>query len=161
MVRLVGDFPNTRYLLAFDRHRVEECFGENDIERGRACPEKIVQVTHDVPAARQPDVTAIFLAGLARILDDLPAGPSDVGDWQNILVLAVRPLLVTPRGWLGRRCQLRTRPHWGRAPVTSVVPNALMPAASSAPAAMSRRSQPPPTSSRHGPGNSRPASECD
>jgi predicted KAP-like P-loop ATPase len=41
LVRLVGDFPNTLYLLAFDRHRVEECLGEGDLERGRAYLEKM------------------------------------------------------------------------------------------------------------------------
>ena len=97
LVRLVGDFPNTLYLLAFDRHRVEECLGEGNAERGRAYLEKIVQVTHDVPAARQPDVTAMFITGLAPILDDLPAGPFDAGDWQNLLAFVIRPLLVTPR----------------------------------------------------------------
>jgi len=97
LVRLVGDFPNTLYLLAFDRHCVEECLGEGNVERGRAYLEKIVQVTHDVPAARQPDVTAMFIAGLAPMLDDLPAGPFDAGDWQNILAFVIRPLLVTPR----------------------------------------------------------------
>jgi predicted KAP-like P-loop ATPase len=30
LVRLVGDFPNTLYLLAFDRRRIEECLGEGD-----------------------------------------------------------------------------------------------------------------------------------
>jgi len=97
LVRLVGDFPNTLYLLAFDRHRVEECLGEGNAERGRAYLEKIVQVTHDVPAARQPDVTAMFITGLAPMLDDLPAGPFNIGDWQNILAFVIRPLLVTPR----------------------------------------------------------------
>jgi hypothetical protein len=97
LVRLVGDFPNTLYLLAFDRGRVEECLGEGDIERGRAYLEKIVQVTHDVPAARQPDVTAIFLAGLQELADRVPTGPLDAGDWQNIFAFIVRPLLGTPR----------------------------------------------------------------
>ncbi len=97
LVRLVGDFPNTLYLLAFDRHRVEECLGEGNIERGRAYLEKIVQVTHDVPVARQPDVTAMFIAGLAPMLDDLPTGPFYANDWQNLLALVIRPLLVTPR----------------------------------------------------------------
>lgn len=97
LVRLVGDFPNTLYLLAFDRGRVEECLGEGSPERGRAYLEKIVQVTHDVPAARQPDVTAIFLAGLQRLVDTVPAGPLDTGDWQNIFAFVVRPLLATPR----------------------------------------------------------------
>ena len=96
-VRLVGDFPNTLYLLAFNRHRVEEWLGENNVERGRAYLEKIVQVTHDVPTTRQPDVITMFIAGLAPMLDHLPTCPFDADDWQNILACVIRPLLVTPR----------------------------------------------------------------
>jgi KAP family P-loop domain len=97
LVRLVGDFPNTLYLLAFDRLRVEECLGEGNAERGRSYLEKIVQVTHDVPTPRQPDVIEMFIAGLGPMLDDLPAGPFNAGDWQNILAFVIRPLIVTPR----------------------------------------------------------------
>jgi hypothetical protein len=97
LVRLVADFPNTLYLLAFDRGRVEECLGEGNMERGRAYLEKIVQVTHDVPAARQPDVTTIFVAGLEHLLDTLTTGPLNTGDWQNIFAFVIRPLLATPR----------------------------------------------------------------
>ena len=97
LVRLVGDFPNTLYLLAFDRGRVEECLGEGNIERGRAYLEKIVQVTHDVPSARQPDVAAIFLDGLDQLVKVVPTGPLNRGDWQNIFTFVVRPLLETPR----------------------------------------------------------------
>lgn len=97
LVRLVGDFPNTLYLLAFDRDRVEECLGEGNVERGRAYLEKIVQVTHGVPVAREPDVTTIFVAGLEHLLDTLPTGPFNTGDWQNIFAFVIRPLLATPR----------------------------------------------------------------
>lgn len=97
LVRLVGDFPNTLYLLAFDRGRVEQCLGDGDLDRGRAYLEKIVQVTHGVPAARQPDVTGIFLNGLEQLVGKVPTGPLDAGDWQNIFTFVVRPLLGTPR----------------------------------------------------------------
>ncbi|MGA2804561.1 MAG: P-loop NTPase fold protein [Acidimicrobiales bacterium] len=97
LVRLVGDFPNTLYLLAFDRRRVEDCLGEGDSERGRAYLEKIVQVTHDVPAAREPDVSALFVDGFQALSDDVTTGPFDKGDWQNIFTFVVRPLLRTPR----------------------------------------------------------------
>lgn len=97
LVRLVGDFPNTLYLLAFDRRRVEECLGENDPERGRAYLEKIVQVTHDVPIARQPDVAMMFLTGVLPMIDTPQAGPFERSDWQNIFTFVIRPLLVTPR----------------------------------------------------------------
>jgi hypothetical protein len=97
LVRLVGDFPNTLYLLAFDRHRVEECLGGTDLERGRAYLEKIVQVTHDVPMAREPDVTSLFLEGLEAIVDGATMAPLNVQDWQNIFAFVIRPLLRTPR----------------------------------------------------------------
>lgn len=97
LVRLVGDFPNTLYLLAFDRGRVEECLGDGDLARGRAYLEKIVQVTHDVPAAREPDVAGLFTDGLLSVLETLPFGPFVPEDWQNVLNLVIRPLLVTPR----------------------------------------------------------------
>lgn len=97
LVRLVGDFPNTLYLLAFDRNRVEQCLGEGDLARGRAYLEKIVQVTHDVPAPRQPDVAAMFSEGLATIVGSLTTGPFDTEDWQNIFTFVIRPLLATPR----------------------------------------------------------------
>lgn len=97
LVRLVGDFPNTLYLLAFDRGRVEECLGEGNPARGRAYLEKIVQVTHDVPIPRLPDVAALLVTGLQQIPDDVPIGPFNEEDWQNIFTFVIRPLLVTPR----------------------------------------------------------------
>jgi len=97
LVRPVGDFPNTLYLLAFDRFRVEECLGEGNSARGRAYLEKIVQVTHDVPAARERGVTALFLEGLQDLVDNAVTGPLKGDDWQNIFAFIVRPLLITPR----------------------------------------------------------------
>jgi KAP-like P-loop domain-containing protein len=97
LVRLVGDFPNTVYVLAFDRKRVEECLGENDPARGRAYLEKIVQVTYDVPLARDVDLTSLFLTGLGPIATSMSTGPLHTDDWQNIFSLIIRPLLKTPR----------------------------------------------------------------
>jgi hypothetical protein len=97
LVRLVGDFPNTLYLLAFDRRRVEECLADGDPNRGRAYLEKIVQVTHDVPVARQPDVIGLVLDGLQSLVSEYPTAALVRGDWQNIFTFVVRPLLATPR----------------------------------------------------------------
>lgn len=97
LVRLVGDFPNTVYLLAFDRQRVEECLGEKDIARGRAYLEKIVQVTYDVPLAREEDLTTLLLGGLTPMLEGLTVGPFVTADWENLFAFVVLPLLRTPR----------------------------------------------------------------
>lgn len=98
LVRLVGDFPNTLYLLAFDQHRVEECLGGGDVARGRVYLEKIVQVTHDLPLARTADNVSLFLDGLRELLDHADtSGPLYDDDWQNVFAFIIRPLLQTPR----------------------------------------------------------------
>lgn len=97
LVRLVGDFPNTVYVLAFDRQRVEECLGEGDLDRGRSYLEKIVQVIHDLPRALPPDTTQMFLDGLRPLVEAVPVGPLSEADWQNIFFAVVQPLLKYPR----------------------------------------------------------------
>lgn len=62
LVKLIGDFPQTVYVLAFERERVERVLGEqlspagSDTVRaeGRAYLEKIVQVANDLPPI-EPD----------------------------------------------------------------------------------------------------------
>lgn len=97
LVRLVGDFPNTVYLLAFDRDRVEEVLGDRDPERGRAYLEKIVQVTHEVPQAREPDVLTMVLTSLDAMIEGRIVGPMNQADWTNVFTFIIRPLLETPR----------------------------------------------------------------
>jgi predicted KAP-like P-loop ATPase len=96
LVRLTADFPNTTYLLAFDRPRVEDALGETEGE-GRAYLEKILQVTFDVPRIREPDLATFLLGEIQRAVGDLKHGPFDQAEWTNIFTLAVRPLFRTPR----------------------------------------------------------------
>lgn len=96
LVRLTADFPNTTYLLAFDRPRVEDALGETEGE-GRAYLEKILQVTFDVPVIRQPDLAVFLLKEIERAVGDREHGPFDAAEWTNIFALAIRPLFRTPR----------------------------------------------------------------
>lgn len=48
LVRLTASFPNVVYVLAFDRHRVEQALGEDGVP-GRAYLEKILQLAVDLP----------------------------------------------------------------------------------------------------------------
>lgn len=97
LVRLVGDFPSTTYVLAFDRERVEHCLGGGDPEYGRAYLEKIVQVAYDVPLPREVDVSRMFLGRLGALLEQVPVGPFTRSRWEDINVRIINPLLVTPR----------------------------------------------------------------
>ena len=68
LVKAVGVFSRTRYLLAFDRRiveeRVDESFGTGFID-------KIVQVPLDIPHASAEAVVALFFDDLAAIRNDL------------------------------------------------------------------------------------------
>lgn len=93
LVRLVADFPNTVYLLAFDRARVEHAFGAD----GPAYLEKIVQVPIDLPGISLADLNSMLFADLDAAILDLPAGPFDTAEWQNVFSMALQPLFRSLR----------------------------------------------------------------
>lgn len=97
LVRLVGDFPNLVYLLAFDRPRVEEALGEGAVERGRAYLEKIVQVTHALPPVRAQALTDLLSTDLSEVVGDLEQYRFDREQFQNIFYGGLRDLIATVR----------------------------------------------------------------
>jgi predicted KAP-like P-loop ATPase len=48
LIKLVADFPNVTYLVAYDAEKVAAALGD-DVQTGREYLEKIVQVTHSLP----------------------------------------------------------------------------------------------------------------
>jgi hypothetical protein len=77
LVRLVGDFPNTTYVLAYASKAVARALGGDEgPEVGQAYLEKIAQVTHAVPAIDPEHLSTLLfgrieaaLAGLSYELD--------------------------------------------------------------------------------------------
>jgi predicted KAP-like P-loop ATPase len=96
-VRLVGDFANVTYLLAFDRVRVEKALESNEPGSGRDYLEKIVQAVHPLPAIRYDDLSTILGKEVDAALQGLETGPFDLYDWQNIGSTASRPLFRSVR----------------------------------------------------------------
>ncbi len=70
LVKLLADFPNTTYLLAFDDERVGEALKDKygSIEAGRAFLEKIVQVPLSLPPTSKQARRSLALEGLAAAL---------------------------------------------------------------------------------------------
>ena len=97
LVRLVGDLPQTSYLLAFDRVRVETALGDGDLVLGRDYLEKIVQVVYNVPPPASDDLSTLVLQALDQIIDGVETGPFDSAVWGNYYQFVVRPLIKTPR----------------------------------------------------------------
>jgi predicted KAP-like P-loop ATPase len=101
LVRLVADLPNTVYVLAFDRRRVEQALAEglgpDQKEIGRSYLEKIVEVSFDLPAIRPDDLLRILFTGLDSLLVGIDCGPFNKRDWTNYLGLGLREMFATPR----------------------------------------------------------------
>ncbi len=101
LVRLVADLPNTVYLLAFDRHRIEQALAEgfdpNDKAAGRNYLEKIVEVSFDLPATRQDDLVQMLFSALLPIVTKGPIGEFRKRDWDNYFGLGMRYLFTSPR----------------------------------------------------------------
>jgi type II secretory pathway predicted ATPase ExeA len=67
LVRLVGDFPNLVYVLAFDRPVVEAALGESRTD-GRRYLEKIIHLSHDLPPIRSEDIAGMLRSAIGRAL---------------------------------------------------------------------------------------------
>ena len=72
LIRVNADFPNTIYLLAFDRKIVEKNLEEQVGVSGKDYLNKIVQVNFDVPFAKPSKISTFLFKELNRILSVLP-----------------------------------------------------------------------------------------
>ena len=97
LVNAVAGFPNTTYLLAYDRQIVTRALGAVHNCDGAAYLEKIVQVAFDLPPLREDRLRDILLARLAEAYP-LPEGrPFDPARWQRVLEACIAPFLRSLR----------------------------------------------------------------
>lgn len=96
LIKAVANFPNTIYLLAFDKQVAIKAVEHTHGNSGRQYLDKIVQVSWEVPP---PDRLLLF-GLLSPVLEAAFAGtPDDLfdqNDWNNMLALLLR-FLNTPR----------------------------------------------------------------
>lgn len=97
LVRLVGDFDNVVYLLAFDAGHVAAVLGDaNGPDEGRRYLEKIVQLSYEVPAIAPGELVDLLRDGISRTL----AAASRTGDPERLeqLLALLDPMIHTVRG---------------------------------------------------------------
>jgi Cdc6-like AAA superfamily ATPase len=70
LVRAVADFARFSYLLAYDADRVAPALADGNIERGRACLEKIVQLAVPLPPVLPRQIRRIIDARFRELVDD-------------------------------------------------------------------------------------------
>jgi hypothetical protein len=97
LVRLVGDFPNLVYLLAFDPEVVEEALTSERGGDGHAYLEKIIHVSHALPPIRHEDLTTVLQSALEQALPDLDDYRLDSERLDSLFWGEARALFATVR----------------------------------------------------------------
>lgn len=96
LIRLVGDFPNLVYIVAFDQEIVESALGSNRNE-GQAYLEKIIHVLHAVPSARHEDLTRVLGDALGEAIPDPKTLRFDEHRFRSLFWEDVRPFFQSVR----------------------------------------------------------------
>ena len=97
LVRLMANFPNIIYIVAFDRDRVEEALAEQGLP-GRSYLEKILQEAVDLSVVPSHVLHQQITSALDKVLDNIEnTGPFDEQVWPDIFMEIIRPLIHNMR----------------------------------------------------------------
>jgi len=84
IVKSIGDFSNTAYLLAFDKEQVVKAINQMDGSGGEAFVEKLIQLPFDVPPILLQDLEAIFIDRLQDVIKIVPQEAWNIEYWSDI-----------------------------------------------------------------------------
>ena len=84
LVKSLGDFPNTIYLLAFDHAIVSSALAQEQAGSGREYLEKIVQVPFELPVTSIEEVHKVLFSRLDELLGSHPSDRWDGTYWGNV-----------------------------------------------------------------------------
>lgn len=97
LVKSLGDFPNTVYLLAFDHAIVSKALAQEQGGAGDQYLEKIVQVPFQLPAVSIEEVHKVLFSRLDEIFKDVPSDRWDGTHWGNVFHGGLRHFISTLR----------------------------------------------------------------
>jgi predicted KAP-like P-loop ATPase len=99
LIRLVGNFPNVVYLMAFDREKVECALGGSPDKRalGRDYLEKVVQVIHPLPPVETADLNRLLRDRVEGVVGDFSKFQFDRRAYEAIYTAGFRSLFNTVR----------------------------------------------------------------
>lgn len=91
LVKMLGDFPNTIYILSFDRDVVSRALDQVQKGAGGAYLEKIVQFPVEVPPIGRAELEKLLFSQLDEIVRKIPEDRWDQTYWGNIYQEGVKP----------------------------------------------------------------------
>ncbi len=84
LIKMLGDFPNTIYLLAFDRNVVINALAKVQEGSGEDYLEKIVQFPIELPPISKTELEKLLFSNIDEIIKDVPEDRWDSMHWGNI-----------------------------------------------------------------------------
>lgn len=90
IVKSMGDYVNTAYLLAFDKEYVIRAINKIDGSGGEEYVEKIVQLPFEIPAILQQDLEKLLADRLQEIIASVPEGAWSKDHWADIYYSSLR-----------------------------------------------------------------------
>lgn len=90
LVKSLGNFPNTIYLLAFDKNVVEKALEKVQEGSGLEYLEKVIQIPFDIPLISKQEVEQLLLNQLGELVKDIPKEKWDQTYWGNIYYSGLR-----------------------------------------------------------------------
>jgi len=84
LIKVLCDFPNTLYLLAFDRNVVEKALSRPGVCTGKEYVDKIVQVPFELPLVSKLDLEKVLGSQIDGVFRGLPEGNWDQGRYINV-----------------------------------------------------------------------------
>lgn len=97
IVKAVADFPFVRYLMAYDDVKICSTVKASMGIEGREFLEKIIQMPIELPPIAQSQLNRLFLAGLNRIVGNIPEHLMDTTRFGNVFHDGIAPFLTSPR----------------------------------------------------------------
>ena len=97
LIKAVADFPNTIYLLSFDRRVVSSALNEKDAIVGENYLEKIIQLPLELPVPEKTSFRSMFFRKLDALLGEVAEVFLDQRYWSNLYLNGIDYLISTPR----------------------------------------------------------------
>jgi len=84
LIKSLGDFPNTIYLLAFDKNVIINALKKVQESPGTEYLEKVVQIPFEIPLISKKKVEHLLFSQLDELIKDIPENKWDQTYWGNI-----------------------------------------------------------------------------
>jgi predicted KAP-like P-loop ATPase len=97
VIKGLADFPNTIYVLAFDRDQVAGALSQRTGQAGFAYLEKIVQVPFELPLPEREALLGLFFDQLSEIVGEVESDLLDNEELRALLTDGLDALMETPR----------------------------------------------------------------